>query len=616
LARYREISCRPLTTTAHPSIEYKYRVTFIAFTHHHTCCVLQHYITRLPIHCQSQHQPRYKQSIPSQLRLHPTDTMPIRPTSDKEIDVVDLDHLFEQYVEADVLNYFNDRTPKRSSSDDLTHLFDSSSSNERELFGSESILDRETQATWHKALEKYAQNATSLRFDDSTSSLYVKSSTGNDSCSDSELLSFEDLFELEKKQSRSISQPPTSRPHPSGRSVKKAAFSHGQLKHRGISKSAKRSHPSVSTRMTQSSHFQSSIANAWTGKTDTSSNSFAGASSHGIASPPLLSKLAQQGNSNNSFAQNHHQGHTNDYSKQPNDRPDFPNYQLTPSLSPETGSSANTGTGFDDSMGLAYCSSGASSAALSALQTPPSSLQLPMSTWAPDTLPALDLSFSASCGPSNGVQASSWWDSSVSTAPYPHATSFNQSNLQSTSQNVRLEGLGISYNSAAFDFGTMNDSYPTPRASASFDMASYGAMYNRPSHHYAQQQILPTSQPISRSPSPRAEPRFHRQRPSSHHRSSQSTRRKSSHSSQHSSRQTSVSSGGVGFVNFTPDDSRKILTGVAPSGSSKTKARREKEAADKRRKLSRAAMKAVIEAGGDIDSLRRLEREGLLVMEG
>jgi hypothetical protein len=65
-------------------------------------------------------------------------------------------------------------------------------------------------------------------------------------------------------------------------------------------------------------------------------------------------------------------------------------------------------------------------------------------------------------------------------------------------------------------------------------------------------------------------------------------------------------------VNFTPDDSRKILTGVAPSGSSKTKARREKEAADRRRKLSQAAVKAVIEAGGD---LGRLEKEGLLVME-
>ena len=61
--------------------------------------------------------------------------------------------------------------------------------------------------------------------------------------------------------------------------------------------------------------------------------------------------------------------------------------------------------------------------------------------------------------------------------------------------------------------------------------------------------------------------------------------------------------GNVGFVNFTPDDSRKILTGVAPSGSSKTKARREKEAAEKRRKLSEAAVKAVEEAGGDVSAL-------------
>ncbi|KAF2726202.1 hypothetical protein K431DRAFT_213993 [Polychaeton citri CBS 116435] len=60
-----------------------------------------------------------------------------------------------------------------------------------------------------------------------------------------------------------------------------------------------------------------------------------------------------------------------------------------------------------------------------------------------------------------------------------------------------------------------------------------------------------------------------------------------------------------GFVNFTPQDSNKILSGVAPSGSSKTKARREKEAADKRRRLSQAAMKAVVEAGGDIEALQK-----------
>ncbi|MCJ1282722.1 hypothetical protein MMC26_002047 [Xylographa opegraphella] len=71
-----------------------------------------------------------------------------------------------------------------------------------------------------------------------------------------------------------------------------------------------------------------------------------------------------------------------------------------------------------------------------------------------------------------------------------------------------------------------------------------------------------------------------------------------------------VGVGAVGFVNYTPSDSRKILTGVAPSGSSKTKARREKEASDRRRKLSEAAAKAVMEAGGDVEALRK---EGLLI---
>ncbi|OAX85044.1 hypothetical protein ACJ72_00574 [Emergomyces africanus] len=58
----------------------------------------------------------------------------------------------------------------------------------------------------------------------------------------------------------------------------------------------------------------------------------------------------------------------------------------------------------------------------------------------------------------------------------------------------------------------------------------------------------------------------------------------------------------VSFVNFTPDDSQKLLTGVAPSGSSKTKARREQEAREKRRKLSEAALLAVRRAGGDVEA--------------
>lgn len=63
------------------------------------------------------------------------------------------------------------------------------------------------------------------------------------------------------------------------------------------------------------------------------------------------------------------------------------------------------------------------------------------------------------------------------------------------------------------------------------------------------------------------------------------------------------------FVNFTAHDSDRILTGVAPSGSSKTKARREQEANEKKRKLSLAALRAIEEAGGDVNAVEMLKAE-------
>ena len=77
---------------------------------------------------------------------------------------------------------------------------------------------------------------------------------------------------------------------------------------------------------------------------------------------------------------------------------------------------------------------------------------------------------------------------------------------------------------------------------------------------------------------------------------------------------TGGDSGAIDFVNFTPKDSAKLLNDVAPSGSSKTRARREQEARDKRRKLSEAAVRAVRRAakaaGGDVDNgeVEALER--------
>jgi len=63
----------------------------------------------------------------------------------------------------------------------------------------------------------------------------------------------------------------------------------------------------------------------------------------------------------------------------------------------------------------------------------------------------------------------------------------------------------------------------------------------------------------------------------------------------------------MSFVNFTPKDANRLLNGVAPSGSSKTKARREREAMEKRRKLSEVAAAAVLAVGGDASVLAKVD---------
>lgn len=72
------------------------------------------------------------------------------------------------------------------------------------------------------------------------------------------------------------------------------------------------------------------------------------------------------------------------------------------------------------------------------------------------------------------------------------------------------------------------------------------------------------------------------------------------------------STGQFDFVNLGPNDKSKILTGVAPSGSSKTKARREQEANEKKKRSGQAALKAVEALGGDVERLKAdLEIEGM-----
>lgn len=165
---------------------------------------------------------------------------------------------------------------------------------------------------------------------------------------------------------------------------------------------------------------------------------------------------------------------------------------------------------------------------------------------------------------------------------------------------------------------TPAQTYPHPRAAAAAAarMASRtpsppsASRSRRPSSRNARH-VLASQAPSAGAGSP-AHHAHHLQHP--HHLHSPHHLPQNSHHHHHHRRRSSAQPSSqrpvsVGFVNFTPDDSRRILTGVAPSGSSKTKARREKEAADKRRKLSEAAARAVIEAGGDLTAL---QREGLL----
>ncbi|KAL1592467.1 hypothetical protein SLS59_009700 [Nothophoma quercina] len=540
--------------------------------------------------------------------------IPMRPIN-KETEAVELDRLFESYVETDQFQQLTTLIADPSGSDDLAHLFDLPSSNDNDLFGFTPILHRDAEP-WHKATQLSSQNPTSSA-DSVSSSVNYSHSRGKSTSSDSDTLSFEDLFELERNQLRTSSQPSTPRPTTgnSTKCIKKAQSFPDHSVTRGVQKSLKKC-PSSSfaktAKMMQPSYYRAPVPAMWTRKMDSAVDLHAHVLPINMQSPPPSTKLVQDDSTDGFFVQHQHQQpYTTTRSPivDGGSSPDmgFTNYQLTPQASPAIGIS-NGSDPFNHNMGLTY-SSAASSATLSAF-TPPSSLRIPMTTWGPTDSSNIDFAFSNSnsCSPDfSTTKTAGWWnDDSMPMAQQSFPTA-RESHARTTSQSIPVStaGLGIDMSS----FSDMSEYTSQP------EMATYRpAMYSTPPTHPSNMVPIGT-RPLSRSPSPTPQPHFHRRRPSGQAQRTSTTqsRRKSSQSSHGSAR--APPSGNVGFVNFTPDDSRKILTGVAPSGSSKTKARREKEAADKRRKLSLAAVKAVMEAGGDVDRLRALEREGLCVFE-
>jgi hypothetical protein len=211
-----------------------------------------------------------------------------------------------------------------------------------------------------------------------------------------------------------------------------------------------------------------------------------------------------------------------------------------------------------------------------------------------------------------------WWNHAATTpVAQPSPSSFH-SNPQRATKSLAMQlqnGLSYRGNELAFDPSIMASGLmiqmPDLAAQQSFVMGPspmmrqgyFSASRSQPHYNAANRQRAhaPSRQPQSSSPirksrsgssdSDSPSPTFHIRK------------RKSPKNNKNSTPRTPSTPGAVDFVNYTPSDSRKILTGVAPSGSSKTKARREKEALEKRRKLSQAAMRAVRDAGGDIESL-------------
>ncbi|OJD31739.1 developmental regulatory protein [Diplodia corticola] len=596
------------------------------------------------------------------------DDLPIRPADKDSNWPVPYDQLFDQYVDADLLDLSSDNTGEASSSDDLGNLFDISSSSNGSAAAKTSPMPHwdpsrhtEPEETWQQAWGYIGSKVAPAAPEGSQSSI-LPESRGKAVTTNPELFS---LAAAPACSPQVPSEPfvfsAPSSPRPIVSSCEPKKFN--SLPIRG----SKRQTPSVirrtasrgsfSPKMMRSTPYRTGYQEIWAKRVGAPP-----------LSPPPSSKVSQEeSHYGYDFSPNlpyTTSGEVADIERQLS----FPNYsasrsqiQMTPVASPTTQAPSSARSSFhasSDPSNNPYLTHDLNEA----LQTPPQSSRLPSSSWNQGATAAFDFgSFSASSDYSQDREPQPWWSS----------TSVSQPSQPTTYHNGRHDFLGVS--SASSDLaagGLMIQCEPSsmasmldahaPDASSSFSTSSpvvypsqmytSNAMASTPTfaqhphqqrsgapphphpaarqhhmqqqqHHHHHQQITPPSRSPTSSPlhTPSVMPqqfiaRSRRDssqpcpppssRPRSHHR-----RKSSSHSSTGPSSTPRPAS--VGFVNYTPDDSRKILTGVAPSGSSKTKARREKEAAEKRRRLSQAAARAIIEAGGD---LAALEREGLLYL--
>ncbi|GFN15895.1 hypothetical protein AtubIFM55763_007005 [Aspergillus tubingensis] len=264
--------------------------------------------------------------------------------------------------------------------------------------------------------------------------------------------------------------------------------------------------------------------------------------------------------------------------------------------------------------------------------SPHSSGPQSMSSWHSDSLGSSGIPYSTP--DLSGQDGQAWWSPMASRVPQRQpsyqqmvASPAAQRPIQnSASQSDMLQGgLMIQLDPSSYDLSNTHSSFPS------------AGLPSAPNGHESRAYMQPTAAPVdsssfvtpqipsthSRSPSlspgsgsPKSGSMMH----NGHRRSfqRQSMNRKLSSNSMSAPKPVKAphsSSGSpkggnkavtVSFVNFTQNDSKRILTGVAPSGSSKTKARREQEARARRREISEAALQAVRSAGGDVEALEAI----------
>lgn len=553
----------------------------------------------------------------------------MRP-SNKELDWFDpYDDFFDQCIDSDLFQ-LSENTFEPSSSDDALNFFDlSGSSNEGDHTDTSPMpnLDLEntdSDGSWQGALRYLEGDAASPVLRGNRASVRSESSS-KAAASDSGLFSLGDICGSQIPTAAPALSTPGS-PSPLSHRNKEGLSSTltnvcFRPKPSGVRKPSRKG--SASPKMMDSSHYRTGYQGAWAKRMEAAANRYnLQFSANGKpVSPPPSSDLSQgdfEHSTGNGFDPLHNMATLGDELVSPmtNTFSYEPMLNQTPVHSPTLFDSNNRTISCQQPSPLlgGFLQTQRVEEALNALQTPPRTQQLPTGAWAHGATPnPLDSSFSASPEFENAHKAEAWWTPTSVSQPTSPTYQDAQRNLMAlgldsaASTDLATGGLMISCEPP--DIDSLLGPTQTLAVAASPRLCGHSRSYTT--------SAIPSAYPLnqhasfSRSPSSSPPPitPTHTRRASSKPRSSHHRRKSSSGGNNNNNNSARPAS--VGFVNFTPDDSRKILTGVAPSGSSKTKARREKEAAEKRRKLSEAAKRAIIEAGGDLNAL---EKEGLFLL--